>query len=68
MQKDADTAIRGVGFGREIRPQGVSIAREFTVLAVANVPLAREPMDAGWDAEQDRDAPPSLDHVFHRAA
>jgi hypothetical protein len=30
MRKDADTAIRGVGFEREIRPQGVSIASEFT--------------------------------------
>jgi len=33
MRKDADTAIRGVGFEREIRPQGVSIASEFTGLA-----------------------------------
>jgi hypothetical protein len=31
MRKDADTAIRGVGFEREIRPQGVSIASEFKI-------------------------------------
>jgi hypothetical protein len=43
---NADTAIRGVGFGREIRPQGVSIASEFTI----ELPV-RPPANRGFAAE-----------------